>query len=86
MFRYPNGQPNGTPSVYAPNGNDGGRHVCELYDNGQLDANAHLIAAAPDLLASLRAIIGSGELVGRAPQRMIDNAVAAIAKAEGRVE
>lgn len=93
IFRYPNGQLNGTPSVYAPNGNDGGRHVCQVYDNGQLEANARLIAAAPDLLGSLKALFEHCAMVHSVwgdgcNQKQADAAIKAgrdaIAKAEGK--
>jgi hypothetical protein len=66
-MRWPNGQLNGPPSIYAPNAPDGGRHVCEVFDNGQLDANARLIAAAPAMLAALRDIetIGGAGVIER---------------------
>lgn len=47
------------------------------------DANARLAAAAPELLEALQSIVNSGELDGRAPQRMIDNARQAISRATG---
>lgn len=47
-------------------------------------ANARLIAAAPDLLSTLREIAGNGDGTGRNPQLMVDAALAAIARAEGR--
>ena len=50
------------------------------------DANAHLIAAAPELLEALRAIVA---VIDHAPDRecaagVLEQARAAIAKAEGR--
>lgn len=33
-------------------------HVCDVIDNDDETANAHLIAAAPDLLAALESVIG----------------------------
>jgi hypothetical protein len=48
------------------------------------EANAHLIAASPDLLESLKMMLEGG-LEGPTPQA-IDTALAAIAKAEGRAE
>ena len=48
----------------------------------EMRANAHLIAAAPELLAALKALEGSFEK--HRPKTMWDAARAAIAKAEGR--
>jgi hypothetical protein len=49
-------------------------------------ANAHLLAAAPNLLASLREMLEAywGEGDGSPPPEFIKRAQAAIAKAEGR--
>lgn len=49
-------------------------------------ANARLIAAAPDLLAALKGLLGDRTLAGmdKMEQEEIDAALAAIAKAEGR--
>ena len=58
--------------------------VCTPADNGYTQANAHLIAAAPDLLAALKEIV-AGISVGTDPDHpWIKEARAAIAKAEGR--
>jgi len=51
-----NGTLNGTPTVYAPNGPDGGRHVCELYNNGNIEGNGRLIEQAPAMLEVLEAV------------------------------
>ena len=64
IIRWPNGQLKGIPYIYAPNGDDGGRHVCELYNNGQLDANAGLIASAPELLDACRSLMAYVEASG----------------------
>jgi hypothetical protein len=62
--------------VYNENGINAKRHR-EL---AEFKANAHLIAAAPDLLAILEGIVDSGYV----PERHLDPARAAIAKARGR--
>jgi len=65
--------------VVAPG--DGGRSVCNITTgHDQSEANAHLISAAPDLLAALKAVIA---IADRATVEF-DRARAAIAKAEGR--
>ena len=50
---------------------------------GQGVANAHLIAAAPDLLEALKAIVAFNTPL---PCGLLEEARAAIAKAEGRAE
>ena len=64
-----------------------GRDVVTVYGGGveteSQGANARLIAAAPDLLSTLREIAGNGDGTGRNPQLMVDAALAAIARAEG---
>lgn len=47
-------------------------------------ANAHLIAAAPDLLAALKALTGGDEYLGMMFTARLRMAIDAIAKAEGR--
>lgn len=65
-----------------------GRHICRTYQQSttaQELANAHIIAAAPDLLAACRAVVSAGEWP--APQlilQMYQMAKDAIAKAEGK--
>lgn len=49
----------------------------------EADANARLIAAAPDLLEALKEIVGNGNATGRSPQIMVNIARVAILKAEG---
>ena len=44
------------------------------------EANAHLIAAAPELLEALERVKATGVFLGAIPQEMVD---AAIAKAKG---
>ena len=62
---------------------DGQMHytrVCEVEDNAWADANVRLIAAAPKLLAALRAVKDAGYLDG-AYQPTVDLVDAAIAEA-----
>jgi len=54
--------------------------VCFLTSDGPCEANAHLIAAAPDLLAALKAVVAISDRKHDA----WDAAWAAIDKAEGR--
>lgn len=82
--------------IYAPN-QPLGQHVCtvnnlsveKLYtrDAGVALANARLIAAAPDLLAALQALIGEADLGeidhDEETRQLLDAARAAIAKATG---
>jgi len=49
----------------------------------EVEANARLVAAAPDLLAALREALRFTPDVGVAAARAVSNAQAAIAKAEG---
>ena len=60
----------------------------ETYSQAETDANARLIAAAPDLLAALKALRASEELIDDAYYDAYAEAsvmaVAAIAKAEGQ--
>jgi len=57
---------------------DGGS-VCNCYAN-----DANLIAAAPDLLSSVKDLLFIGNLVDEERQNVIARAVAAIKKAEGQ--
>lgn len=60
-----------------------GTCVCEVMEtprDGSAEANAHLISAAPELLAALKAVIS----VADRQTTEFDLARAAIAKAEGR--
>lgn len=79
-----------TPYTYAKDGTGiSEQHVsdCGAYTDGEVYANARLIAAAPDLLAALKGlralIIGE---CGASTYECVDGeqADAAIAKAEGR--
>ena len=72
--------------------------ICNTFENtthpdpatgwrAEHEANAHLIAAAPELLAALRHLgrcFGEGLRSGLFTQEDVDNSRAAIAKAEGR--
>jgi len=53
---------------------------CEMHAHDEFKANARLIAAAPDLLAALRALVHP-----MASDEDLDAARAAIAKAEGNL-
>lgn len=65
-----------------------GRHIAYLSNGGvpedEEKANGLLIAAAPDMLRILKEIAGNGDGTGRNPQLMVNAAVEAIAKAEGK--
>jgi hypothetical protein len=50
-----------------------------------IDCSAHLIAAAPDLLSALKYMVENAESEGWSGL-MLSDAVAAIAKAEGRAD
>lgn len=92
ISRWPNGKLSGKPYVYAPNGPDTYRHVCEpcLDEDGPAyivrmqEANARLIAAAPELLSALKDCIESLERLGAFRVTCIQQAKAAIKKAEGQ--
>ena len=78
------------PWEVSKDGNDvenaEGAGVCALYADKTADANAALIAAAPELLATVKAMIdnsGCSTWNERAP-KVFAMARAAIAKAEGR--
>lgn len=98
ITRYPNGQLSGTPYIYAPNGPDMHRHVAEVCidDDAEAattsmqEANARLIAAAPELLAlvlRLDAICKRGGDIQRGPKGLefdLQSQInAAIAKVSG---
>lgn len=57
VYRWPDGKLNGPAYVYAPNGPDTQRHICEVYDNDSLEQNANVLAASPDLLAAAKAAL-----------------------------
>lgn len=73
----------GIGQVIVPNRPPAWRTLADVYgehgDEEQADADAHLIAAAPDLLAALEALLPHLE-----DARMDDGAKAAIAKARGK--
>ena len=82
-------QQNGS-HIYGPDANNANHHwpVCQMWYHGKPsdDANARLIAAAPDLLEALRDVLKHG---GESADEWIDvryyrKAQLAIAKAEGR--
>ena len=60
--------------------------LCNLQneDGDEDEANAHLIASAPELLEALRVIAADGERDGWIPSYHWGEAQKAIAKAEGR--
>lgn len=67
--RWPNGELKGRPYIYAPNGPDGHRHICEpcldLKASPEIQreqiANARLLAEAPQLIETLRTLAEIGE-------------------------
>lgn len=75
--------------IYLPNANEDEAHTINLVgaaamSQEQLDANAKLIAAAPDLLQALKGFIHSVEHEGEVHGRIVDavrNAKEAIKKA-----
>ena len=90
ISRWPNGELNGAPYIYAPNGPDTHRHICqpfldpkaspEIY--AQQLANAQLLAAVPELLEALHKIDANAAESVDWIRRV---ARAAIAKARGEV-
>jgi len=50
---------------------------------GQMEANAHLIAAAPEMYEALKAVTNTGAWQ-RMPEYVIKDIVKALAKAEGK--
>jgi len=76
------------PTVYT----EDGQHIATLYDCGDvMEANARLIAAAPDMYDALKALFDedgpvrvtvAGKLIDLVA--VVDRARAALAKAEGR--
>ena len=57
--------------------------ACEFVAKTQIEANARLIAAAPDLLAALRELCGDKYLADPINLERMKNARAAISKVEG---
>jgi hypothetical protein len=68
------------PDTVSPSG-QGVAHICKRAMCQDHEANARLIAAAPDLLEALRALLWKPD--GWVEQ---ENARAALAKAEGRTD
>lgn len=59
-------------------------HTATVYGNdGEAEANAHLVAAAPELLAACKYLLENAEAAGWS-DFMLADVRAAIAKAEGR--
>ena len=89
LDRYPNGKLSGRPYIYAPNGPDTHRHVCEVYiDDGaspeiqaMQEANGYLLAAAPELLDAVERVLIAFEDGGGMNDIDWDKLRAAIAKA-----
>lgn len=79
-------------AVWGGPGGDDDTHVASIYGDGTIenaDANARLIAAAPDLLDALKAMVASYDglrdsLTSPVVLEKLARADAAIAKAEGR--
>jgi len=74
--------------VYAPDTQDDTAICADVIDpvtQEPSEANAALIAAAPDLLAALQALVDMDVSYQRGPkvQQAVDNALAVIAKATG---
>jgi hypothetical protein len=86
ILKRPDGTFQGTPYIYAPDSEDGGRFVGEVFTTPECEANARLIACAPELLDVAELVVWmfsgeterSGHLDG-----LIKQAEAAIAKAKG---
>ena len=58
--------------------------VATAWGNDHVDANAHLIAAAPDMLEALRGVVDTCRADCPAGLPALSDARAALAKAEGR--
>jgi hypothetical protein len=95
IHRYPNGKLSGTPYIYAPNGPDTHRHVCNVFvdENAPAEvqaaqeANGRALATVPMLLESLKACADWLARSTRIDDREIaDDARAAIAQAEGSTQ
>lgn len=71
----------GIIGILAPEDGDGAsKVVCDVFERDEQQANAKLIAAAPDLLEALVALLAAKDL-GAHEFNAIDLAEAAIAKA-----
>ena len=75
------------PIVYGPNGEQVASLVVPMLPEEENRANAHLIAAAPELLAALRDVIGwipgSSAWHTDAARKSVENARAVLAQATG---
>jgi hypothetical protein len=84
-MRWPDGSLSGRPYIYAPNAvedHEHGRHVAELCAVNEVEANARLIAAAPEtahqrdeLLEVLKAVAKQLECPARNTTRQGDGSV-----------
>ena len=74
--------PDGRPCPFITS-DDGLRTLASVIPHEGYEANAILFAAAPELLAALRAAVLAGEWVDQ-PPAWVEQARAAIAKAEGK--
>lgn len=97
ISRYPNGELSGRPYVYAPNGPDTHRHICEPFIDSAAtreiqemqEANACLLSAALELLEACEALIELGKRGGDTSWHSPDaqpafyKMMTAIAKAKG---
>lgn len=70
------GSDNNTTVVASVNGT--------FSNENEIEANALLIAAAPDLLEALKMIVENTEKDGYVNAGLLDEAIAAIAKAQGK--
>src|SRR3990167_5620624 len=79
LSTYPNGKLSGRPYIYAPNGPDTHRHIAEPFIDERAapelqsmqEANACLIAAAPELLAALEYVSESASFAGLNPESLL---------------
>lgn len=84
-------------NIHVAQAEDANMRVCFLTSNGPTEANAHLIASAPDLYAALKAVLpllpicfphhglpGEEDHRNATLDTARDAAISAITKAEGR--